>query len=338
MYDGEVVPLIIPDLVEALEQIAPGCVRTGVDMATVSAWRIGGPADIFVEPEGVEQVADVLRLMSQRPEPLLIIGETTNLFFDSRGFNGVLLRIGSKLSHVSIDGNRVRAQAGARVPELVRSLADAGLGGIAHAGGVPGTIGGLVLMNGGSQRKGIGTHVISVLVADSTGQLQRLDAAALGFSYRHSLLQGSDVVILDAELELEPGEPDTLVAEIEEIIASRAAKFPLDLPNGGSVFLSDPAMYEIVGPPGHAIESVGLKGLTEGGAQISPKHANFIVNTGRATDDDVLRLVATARNKVRAATGFTMDCEVRHVGTDGVLRPAHVVADERWPALDLTKG
>jgi UDP-N-acetylmuramate dehydrogenase len=326
-----------PDLVGLLEQIVPDGVRTGVDMATVSAWRIGGPADVVVEPDTAEQVARVLQLMSDRSEPLLIIGETTNLFFDSRGFHGVLLRIGPKLAAVSIDGKRVRAQAGARVPELVRGLAEAGLGGIAHAGGVPGTIGGLVLMNGGSQRKGIGTHVASVLVADSAGELQRLDAEALGFSYRRSRLQGADAVILDAELELEPGEPEELLAEIDAIIASRAAKFPLDLPNGGSVFLSDPAMYEIVGPPGHAIETVGLKGLAEGGAQISPKHANFIVNVGGATDDDVLRLVATARNKVREATGFTMDCEVRHVGTDGVLRPAHEVADERWPSLDLTE-
>jgi UDP-N-acetylmuramate dehydrogenase len=329
--------MINPDLVGLLEQIAPDGVRTGVDMAEVSAWRIGGPAAVFVEPDTAEQVAGVLRLMSRRPEPLLVIGETTNLFFDSRGFDGVLLRIGPKLSRVSIDGRRVRAQAGARVPELVRALAEAGLGGIAHAGGVPGTIGGLVLMNGGSQRKGIGTHVASVLVADPAGDLQRIDSAGLGFSYRRSRLQGDGSVILDAELELEHGEPEELIAEIDEIIASRAAKFPLDLPNGGSVFLSDPAMYEIVGPPGQAIETAGLKGLTEGGAQISPKHANFIVNLGAATDDDVLRLVATARNRVRATTGFTMDCEVRHVGTDGRLRPAHEVADERWPSLDLTE-
>lgn len=329
--------MITPDLAGALEQIVPGGVRTGVDMATVSAWRIGGPADVVVEPHTAEQVAGVLRLMSDRQEPLLIIGETTNLFFDSQGFHGVLLRIGPRLSQVSIDGRQVRAQAGARVPELVRSLAEAGLGGIAHAGGVPGTIGGLVLMNGGSQRKGIGTHVASVLVADAAGDLQRIDAEGLGFSYRRSRLQGEGSVILDAVLELEPGEPEELIAEIDAIIASRAAKFPLDLPNGGSVFLSDPAMYEIVGPPGQAIETVGLKGLTEGGAQISPKHANFIVNLGGATDDDVLRLVATARNKVRKSTGFTMDCEVRHVGTDGRLRPAHEVADERWPSLDLTE-
>lgn len=329
--------MINGDLGDLLERLVPAGVHTDVDMATVSAWRIGGPADIVIEPETAEQVAGVLRLMSRRPEPLLIIGETTNLFFDSRGFRGVLLRIGPRLSHVSIDGRRVRAQAGARVPELVRSLAEAGLGGIAHAGGVPGTIGGLVLMNGGSQRKGIGTHVASVLVADGTGELQRIEAAGLGFSYRRSRLQDDGSVILDAELELDPGEPQELITEIDAIIASRAAKFPLDLPNGGSVFLSDPAMYEIVGPPGWAIESVGLKGLVEGGAQISPKHANFIVNLGGATDDDVLRLIATARNKVRATTGFTMDCEVRHVGPDGRLRPAHEVADERWPSLDLTE-
>lgn len=329
--------VIDPELVALLEAIVPDGVHADVDLAQSSAWRIGGRADIVVEPDTAQQVAEVLRLMPRRSEPLLVVGETSNLFFDSLGFHGVLLRIGSRLSEVRIDGTRVRAQAGARVPELVRALAESGLGGIGHAGGVPGTIGGLVLMNGGSQRKGIGTHVASVLIADAAGELRRLEADELGFAYRRSRLQGERAVILDVELELEPGDPADLVAEIDAILASRAAKFPLDLPNGGSVFLSDPAMYEFIGPPGQAIEMAGLKGLTEGGAQISPKHANFIVNLGGATDDDVLRLVATARNRVRATTGFEMACEVRHVAPDGRPRPAHEVADERWPDLDLTE-
>ncbi|MBB6391302.1 UDP-N-acetylmuramate dehydrogenase [Microbacterium thalassium] len=320
-----------------MKEIAPGGVHVGLDLAQASSWRIGGPADIVVEPENFEQVAAFLRLMGQRPEPVLVIGETTNLFFDSRGFRGVLLRIGPKLAQVSIEGTRVRVQAGARVPELVRQLAEAGLGGISHAGGVPGTIGGLVLMNGGSQRKGIGTHVASVLVADADGTLRRWAPPELGFSYRHSALQGRRAVILEVELELESALPADQIAEIDAIIAERAAKFPLDLPSGGSVFLSDPGMYDVVGPPGRAIETAGLKGLAEGAAQISPKHANFIVNLGTASDDDVLRLIATARNKVRARTGFSMACEVRHVGPDGDLRVAHEVADERWPGLDLSE-
>jgi UDP-N-acetylmuramate dehydrogenase len=317
-------------LIGALTEASPAGVRTDVALADITGWRIGGRADAIVDPATAEEAAAVMRVMSGRPEAFLVIGETTNLLFDSRGFDGVLMRIGPRLAQVRIDGSRVTAQGGARVPELVKLCAEQGLGGIVHAAGVPGTIGGLALMNGGSRRKGIGSHIAGVLVAELDGHLRRFGRDELSFAYRRSNLQGTGSAILAVELELQPADANAELAEIDEILSERAAKFPLDLPSGGSVFLSDPAMYKSIGPPGRAIEEAGLKGVRVGGAQISPRHANFIVNLGGATDDDVLRLIARARGAVRARTGFAMDCEVGYVTREGALLPAHEVAEERW--------
>lgn len=324
-------PTLSTDLAEALNAAVPGGVRLGVDLSALSRWRIGGLAAAVVAPSSAIEAAAVMRLMADRPEPLVVIGETSNLLFDSRGFEGVLLLIGPRMSRWGFEGSRVWAEAGASVPALVRAAAEAQLGGITHAAGVPGTIGGLVLMNGGTQRKGIGDNVISALVADQDGRLHAVDQHNFGFAYRTSSLQGRTAAILEVELALEPGDPVALTTEIDSVLAARAAKFPLDLPSCGSTFLSDPSMYAIVGPPGKAIEDAGLKGVRQGGAQISERHANFIVNRGGATDRDVLWLIALIRSTIAARTGFTMGCEVRHVSRGGRLRPAHEAADECWP-------
>lgn len=326
------------DLVEALSDAVPGGVRLEVDLSAESRWRIGGHAAAIVEPSAATEAAAVMRLMADRPEPFVVIGETSNVLFDSRGFDGVLLRFGQRMSRWSIEGSRIRAEAGVSVPALVRAAAQAQLGGITHAAGVPGTIGGLVLMNGGTQRRGIGDHVVRALVADQRGDLHTVGQREFGFAYRSSRLQGRTAAILEVELELEHADSTELLNEIESVLAERAAKFPLDQPNCGSTFLSDPRMYPIIGPPGKAIEDAGLKGMRRGGAQISDQHANFIVNLGGATDKDVLWLIAMIRSTVAARTGFAMECEVRHLLPNGLVRPAHQAAEERWPRLSPWEG
>ncbi|MEV7648969.1 UDP-N-acetylmuramate dehydrogenase [Arthrobacter sp. NPDC089319] len=332
------VEAVAVDLASTLREAVTGSVRFNEPLDTLSRWRIGGRAAAIVEPSSATEAAAVLRVMAERPEPIVVIGETSNMLFDSRGFDGVLMRVGPRMSEWSIEGRRVHAEAGASIPELVRATAEAGLSGIIHAAGVPGTLGGLVLMNGGTQRKGIGEQVVRTLIANERGELHAVRHDDLGFAYRTSNLQGQTAAILEVELELVPGEPAALIVDIDAILAERAAKFPFDLPNCGSTFLSNPAMYSIVGAPGRAIEEAGLKSVRRGGAQISEKHANFIVNLGGATDNDVLWLIALVRTTVQARTGFTMDCEVRHLSPDGRMRPAHEVADERWPDLRSSEG
>lgn len=315
-------------LAESLAPILRVPARQNVSLAELSNWKIGGRARLVVEPETPEQVAAVLRLLAASEVPHCVVGGTSNILFDSAGLEGVLVRLGSRLGEISIDGNLVRAGAGADVTCLVLKAAKRGLVGAEHAAGIPGTIGGLVVMNGGTQRRGIGSHVDAVTVADSDGNLKRLSGAECNFAYRTSRLQRGDLTVVGVDLKLESGgDPDRLLAAIEKQLESRRERFPADEPSGGSTFLSGPEAYAAMGPPGAAIEAAGLKGAVRGGAQISPRHANFFVNAGGATSSDILHLVALARDKVFAKYGYLMDTEVLYVSPSGETVPAHVAAD-----------
>lgn len=317
-------------LVRQLVSASGGAINVDVPLSRVSRWRIGGTAAAIVEPGSADDVSAVMRALSGTDLPVCVVGETSNLLFDSAGFDGVLVRIGRRMSKFSVAGTRVSAQGGASVPGLSRAVGSAGLSGIEHTIGIPGTIGGLVLMNGGSQRKGIGLNVESVTVVDRDGDCRTLDREGCGFGYRESAIQGSEAIVVGVELTLEPADPNVVQRTMREIMLDRLGKFPSSQPNCGSTFLSDPTMYATVGPPGRAIEAAGLKGTRRGGAQISAQHANFIVNTGGATSDDVLWLIALARSKVQERTGYAMDCEAKFVERGGRVRPAHEMALERW--------
>ncbi len=313
-----------------LARALPDCVQLDVDLTTISRWRVGGRASAVVRPRTVDHVALTMQISAQWPDPTCIIGEGSNLLFDSAGFDGVVVLIGQEMSSVTISDTTVVALAGTSVPHLAHLVADAGLSGIEHTVGIPGTIGGLVLMNGGSQRKGIGSHVTSVKCVDSTGAAFDLTRSECEFGYRSSRLQKLGAAVVEVTLDLRRDDPDRIRSEMTQILDSRRRRFPHDLPSCGSTFLSDPAMYSTVGAPGDAIERAGLKGLRRGDAQISPMHANFFVNLGNATSDDILWLIAHARRTVERMTGFAMDCEVRHVSSSGSIRPAHIAAEELW--------
>lgn len=311
-----------------------GQVLENVNLASFSRWKIGGVVSLLVLPATVEDVVYALSLMSHVDCPKVVIGDGSNLLFDSDGIRGIVIRIGDSLSRYWISDTKVWAEAGIWVPNLVRAVGSAGLTGLEHAIGIPGTLGGLVLMNGGSQRKGVGASVESVRCVDFDGNLYQVAKDECQFSYRYSTLQARSLIILDCCLSLERGDVGQIRREMIDIMASRRAKFPKNFPNCGSVFLSDPAMYEIIGAPGLAIERVGLKGVRFGDAQISDLHANFIVNLGSATSDDVLWLINEMRNRVYEQTGFCMNTEVRYVAPDGEVRMAHEPAAERWGAKE----
>lgn len=319
-------------LLQHLETELPGQVRQNVLLSKVSRWQIGGPADIFVEPRSVEAAARAMRVLANYSTPMFVMGDASNTLFDDSGFRGVVLHVGRNLSSFRIDGNRVWAQAGIWVPRLISAIGSAGLAGAEHAIGIPGTLGGLIVMNGGSQRKGIGLNVKHVVCADARGQLFQLNQEQCGFAYRTSTLQSKRAVVLEAELEFSSGDRTKIRGEMLGILRERRRKFPRKLPNCGSTFLSNPAMYATIGPPGRAIEDAGLKGVRRGGAMFSPLHANFIVNTGGASSRDVLGLIALARREVAARTGYLMDCEVRYLGPTGELAPAHIPAEQLFPS------
>jgi UDP-N-acetylmuramate dehydrogenase len=291
--------------------------RKDVPLRTCSTWRIGGPADYLVEPSSWEQVALVLRCGRENGIPVIVIGKGSNLLFDDAGLRGIVIKIGRGLSRVRITGTTVRAGSGVSASRLARIVGGAGLCGLEHIVGIPGTLGGLIFMNGGSLHRAIGDAILEVTAMDRQGGMRMFRGEECGFAYRHSRFQDGEYVITGAGMVLTGGRRDAIRAEMLRILRERRAKFPLTLPNCGSVFTSDPQAYGRFGPPGKIIESVGLKGMSVGGAAVSERHANFIVNRGDATARDVLSLIELIRRRVAHHSGLHLACEVRFVPSGG---------------------
>lgn len=310
---------------ERLARLDVGEVFFDAPLARFCTWAIGGPADLLLEPAAIPQIQETVRFARQHAIPLVVIGQGSNLLFADEGVRGIVMRLGPRFATRSTEGNRIVADAGAWVPGIARAAQRAGLTGIEHISGIPGTIGGLVLMNGGSRRRGIGENVERVWIVDQEGRGMVLTAAECRFSYRHSALQESGAIVARVELACASADPRAIRREMLADLRERRLKFPLKLPNCGSVFLSTSEMHASVGPPGRIIEESGLKGLRYGGAEISRRHANFIVNTAGATACDVLRLIAQVRTTVRSRIGFELQCEVRYVTSEGRVIPAHAV-------------
>lgn len=313
---------LTPHNLAELESLCPGGIARNVSLAAISQWGIGGEADVLLRPSTSQQLAD-LRLWFHRHQlKHLVIGATSNLLFSDAGLRVPCIQIGHHLSRVSIEKNTVHAQAGVWVPSLARQLMLSGLTGGEHICGIPGTLGGLVCMNGGSQRKGIGSHVHRVESVDVAGNVVHRTGSECHFAYRSSVYQTNNEVITSVTLKFDDGQPKLIRQEMLAILADRSRKFPRKLPNCGSVFKSNPAMYAEVGAPGTIIEKLGFKGYRIGDAFVSPMHANFIVHEGHGLAKDVLALIHEISEKVFSETGYRMDVEVIYVTPDGDFLPA----------------
>lgn len=326
---------LTPAVLSDLERLCPGGVLRDVALSDISRWRIGGRANVILRPADAGQLAGLRRYFFETGLPHLVIGATSNLLFSDDGLVVPCIQIGSQLSGIRITDDVVEVEAGAWVPGLARKIMQAGLTGAEHICGIPGTMGGLICMNGGSQRKGIGSALVEAVSVDREGHTVRRDQEACGFAYRTSIFQTNSDVILSARLRFTPGgDRQAIRREMLEILGNRRRKFPQKQPNCGSVFKSNPAMYAEVGPPGAVIERLGFKGQRIGDALVSPHHANFIVNDGRAQARDVLQLIARIRNKVIEETGYTMDAEALFVTSAGEVIPT----DHVPPQLASSQG
>lgn len=285
-----------------------------------TTWKIGGPADLLIEPASIEQITQIIKITNAEKIPLVVIGNGSNLLFHDKGVRGVVVKLGNKFSRFSIKGTSVIAQAGIYVPELVRILAREGLSGLEHAAGIPGSLGGLVYMNGGSQNKAISDNVDEVWVLDENGRYFRILKEECNFSYRKSIFQKLNLIICSVILNLKKNEPDSIQKEIDNILSLREKKIPLNLPSCGSVFLRNSISELNSIPPGKLIEDAGLKGYQIGGAQVSHKHANFIENTGAATAKDVIHLVRYVKRIVSTTYPYTLKCEVRYIDENGTIK------------------
>ena len=280
-------------------------------------WRIGGPADYLVEPRSAVETALARRVALDAGLPYLVIGHGSNMLFDDAGYRGMIIRLGGKFASARFEDNRVYADAGTWTPALARACAGRGLSGLEHAVGIPGNFGGLVFMNGGSMRQNIGDVAKYVDFLDENNEPRRLSAEKCEFTYRHSIFQHKDWIVTGAELELELTDAESVRRAMLGVMQERRGKFPLELPNCGSVFSNDEALYAKFGPPGMVIDKAGLKGTRFGGVKVSERHANFIVNTGGATSADVFELIRIVRREILDRTGFVLKCEVRYASPNG---------------------
>lgn len=282
-------------------------------LAPYSWWKIGGPADYFAEISSEQELASLLAYLNEHSVPWCFIGNGTNILFDDEGFRGCIIRFSPKFSSISQDRECLLVQSGAWTPKVAVYAAHAGFSGIEHTIGIPATFGGLVYMNGGSQRKGIGDLIETVRILSPDGTIRDISRSGCNFNYRYSRFQSSNEIILSATIRFtEHREYSQQRPELLKILRERRLKFPRKLPSCGSVFKSSPELYQAYGPPGKIIEELGFKGLRRGNIEVSPHHANFIVNTGMGRSRDVLDLVRIIHTTVLEKTGLRIEPEFQY--------------------------
>ncbi|RDC61396.1 UDP-N-acetylmuramate dehydrogenase [Alteripontixanthobacter maritimus] len=302
-----------------IKTICPGRVSLDVDLGAMSWWEIGGKVRVMACPASIKEVQQLRYFAAQQNIPTLILGGMSNLLITDRSIDALCIRLGNSFADFDHrpGAATIGFQSGAWVPMVARALQQRGLSGLEHICGIPGTVGGLVMMNGGSMRRGIGSHVVTVKSVDRLGNIVSRNREECDFAYRSSVFSGQDEVIGEVDLKLEPGDSEAMRREMIDILRSRRLKFPRKFPNCGSVFKSNPASYAKFGPPGVLIERMGWKGAERGDAQVSPLHANFIINRGRAKAAEILELIGEIRQSVEEGLGHRMEPEVRFVRSDG---------------------
>ena len=283
-------------------------VEEGVELSRYTTLGTGGPARAFARPESEQEVAELLRWASERALGVAVVGLGSNLLVTDSGVDALVLKLGGELAAVEAEGDVLHVGGGAANAVALHRARAAGLGGFEFACAIPGTIGGGVWMNGGAYGGDFAGVVARALVATTDGS-GWLTPAELGLTYRHSELRHGQVV-LRAELRLRPRPPDEIKAEVRELNARRKAAQPTNRRTFGSVFKNPE--HEL--SAGRMLEACGLKGYRIGGAQISPKHANFIENADGATTADALALMAEARRRAYEQFGTRLEHEVEFLG------------------------
>jgi UDP-N-acetylmuramate dehydrogenase len=270
-------------------------------LAPYTTWRIGGPAELLAFPADLDDLQTAVVWAAAGGVPWRVLGNGSNLLVHDAGVRGLVLRLRKLLDSVRIEGTRLTAGAGASLPAVARQAAAAGLSGLEFGAGIPGTVGGAIVMNAGWHEFEIANSVATVDVLEPGGALRTDDRVACDFGYRSSRFRREPGVVICVTLALERGDRRELTERLERFAASRKANQPTDLPSCGSVFLKPPGDFA-----GRLIEAAGLKGLRVGDVQVSPKHANFFINLGSATAADVLALVERVEREVESRFGVRL--------------------------------
>ena len=284
-------------------------VRRDERLSRHTTYRIGGPAALFVAAHSYAALARTVAVLAAEGVDWVIVGKGSNLLVSDRGYGGCVITLDDEFSRVTVGGDgTMTAGAGASLSKAVNEALKAGLSGLEFCVGIPGTVGGAVSMDAGTRREWIGRRVRDLVVLRPGEGLHRYEGSDVEWGYRSTSIPTSEI-ILEATLALEPAPRERITADMEARLRSRREAQPLGAPSCGSVFRNPPERSA-----GILIESCGLKGAVEGGAQISPEHANFIVNRGGATAADVVTLIGRAHDEVLSRYGVDLACEVKLLG------------------------
>jgi UDP-N-acetylmuramate dehydrogenase len=280
-------------------------------MALHTSWMVGGPADYYLCPTDIDDLVAVIRYSAVHKLPLYIMGNGTNLLVLDGGIRGLVVNIGGAFCYINITDSGLTVGAGTPMTLLARTAAENGFIGLEFCVGIPGSLGGAVIMNAGAFGGYIGEKVSSVKLVSTEGELLTLPKESLQFGYRTSSLVGRGAIV-EIMLELEKGDQAESLKLMEHFLNERRRRHPT-LPSAGSVFRNLPDQ-----PAGQIIENAGCKGLSFGGAVVSEQHANFIVNSGNATAADILALIKIVQEKVRENHNIDLHPEVRIVGEENL--------------------
>lgn len=291
--------------------IAKDSILIDEPMSRHTTFRVGGPADFFVTPKAKEEVRDVIRICKEAGMPYYIIGNGSNLLVSDAGYRGVIVQIYKEMNEVKVEGDLVKAQAGALLSGIAAKALRAELSGFEFASGIPGTIGGACVMNAGAYGGEMKDVLESVTVLTGEGKIIELGRNELELGYRTSVIAKKGYIVLGAVLKLERGDGEKIKTYMDELKEKRVTKQPLEYPSAGSTFKRPEGYFA-----GKLIEDAGLRGFQVGGAQVSEKHCGFVINRNHATAADIMELMRQVQIRVKENSGVDLEPEVKRLGDE----------------------
>ena len=284
-------------------------VFTGEAMSRHTTFKIGGPADYFLMPDKDTDVGRIVKICKESAIPYFILGNGSNLLVGDGGYRGAVIQIYKNMSAVTVEGTEITVQAGALLSSVAAAAKNAALTGFEFAGGIPGTMGGAVVMNAGAYGGEMKDVLTEVTVMDEEGEIVTLPADKLELGYRTSIIKTAGYIVLEAKLQLKEGNPEVIRETMKDLTIRRTTKQPLEYPSAGSTFKRPEGYFA-----GKLIMDAGLRGYQVGGAQVSEKHCGFVINKGDATAADICQLMRDVSDKVQAQFGVVLEPEVKMIG------------------------
>ena len=291
--------------------IAKDSILIDEPMSRHTTFRVGGPADFFVTPKAKEEVRDVIRICKEAGMPYYIIGNGSNLLVSDAGYRGVIVQIYKEMNEVKVEGDLVKAQAGALLSGIAAKALGAELSGFEFASGIPGTIGGACVMNAGAYGGEMKDVLEYVTVLTGEGKIIELGRNELELGYRTSVIAKKGYIVLGAVLKLERGDGEKIKTYMDELKEKRVTKQPLEYPSAGSTFKRPEGYFA-----GKLIEDAGLRGFQVGGAQVSEKHCGFVINRDHAAAADIMELMRQVQIRVKENSGVDLEPEVKRLGDE----------------------